>query len=1516
MTFFTLTSFFALQKKISTFSAKFSLMLLMSILFTALNAQVTVSLSKTDASCNGYTNGSATATATGGTSPYTYKWSLGTTGSTLSGLSAGTYGVTATDANGKTGSASITVNQPNALNLNISFADICNNGTVTALASGGTGAFSYNWGNGITGSTQNNLAKGGYNVLATDANGCAVSKFIINPGTFSISLKIGKLRCFGDCDAAIDALPTGGTAPISYKWNTGVATQSIVGIPSGTYSVTATDANGCTSSATGTVANPPQINISVTVNSPSCGGGANGSATATATGGTGAITFKWSNGQTTATATGLNVGTYSVTATDANGCSKETSVNIVTKANFSVSISKTDASCGSSNGSATVTASGTTGTVSYLWSTNATTSSISNLPAGTYSVTVTDGTGCSNSASTTVNAVGNLSIALTKTDASCGITNGIISVTVLTGTAPYKYAWSNGAKTATINLLAAGTYSVTVTDANSCTAVQSAAINSGSSLTVNLSNNNVSCFGGNDGQATVMVQGGSTPYKYNWSNGGLTATIGGLVAGTYSVTVSDNFGCSNTGGIITVTQPTQLNVNVSTTNNSCGAPSGSATASVSGGTAPYTYKWSNGATSSSISNLSGGTYTVSVFDAKGCSVIANATVNSVGNLSTSISKTDATCGNPNGTATVSVLTGTAPYKYAWSNGAITAAITGLAAGTYSVTVSDANNCTSVQTAVISAGSNLTISITANNVSCYGGNNGQATVAVQGGTQPYKFIWSNGATVNTIVNLIAGNYAVTVTDYAGCTTIGTIAITQGSQIIVNTTTTNAACGSANGSATASVSGGTAPYQYQWSNGSTSNTISNVAGGTYSLTVTDANNCTATGSATVISSGSNIKVTVSSSNGNCSGQGSAAVSVSGGTAPYNYKWSTGSTAVSISNLITGNYSVIVTDAGGCSAVQTFAILTPTPIAVTVNASGATCGNKNGSITTSVSGGTAPYTYLWSNGATTANISNLNGGTYSVIITDANGCKSTTTLTVTQTSGITLTTSTTNATCVAIGSASVVASGGSGTYTYKWSNGGTSATISNILGGNYTVIVTDGTCSQTATVTVPSVTSNLTCAVTITRAISSFNGSDGVLTVSVTGGVAPFAYTWSNGYTATNVVDKLVAGTYTVTVTDKNGCTTSCSATLTNPTCDNVTNAGTITGDQKYCTASQLTPITEVTPATGGSGALIYLWMYSDVSDVFNMSSWNVVQGATGPNLTVLPVLTKTTFFRRCVRRAGCPLFLESNAVMKMPISNVNFTAPTPVCLNQNVIFTAPDNGPFAQYNWSFAFGSPSNAFTRSVTVKFTLLGPANVLLNVNVGGCSLEKNITVTVTNCAVGSGTISAFSATAESTKKVILNWQTTAETESSSYAIERSPDGSIFNEIGRMSSHNQAKNTYQFFDTDPKMGHSFYRIKHLDNSGGSALSDMRQIILHNGDLTAIAYPNPVNSKLFVELTDVEKAEGNIEVYNVQGIMMKTQKFTQDQVRYEIDMSELPSGNYYIKLTQNDGTIKTVKASKQ
>ena len=280
-----------------------TLILFLSSFINFLTAQVSVSITKVDPTCSGYTNGSATATATGGTAPYTYRWSNNVSGSLLSGIGGSTYSVTATDAIGRTGTSSVTIVNPLPITISVNFANICTGGAVTASASGGTGPYTYNWGGGLTGATQTTLAGGGYNLTVTDSKGCSTVKFVSVPGVFAVSLRVGALQCFGDCDAAIDALTTGGTGPFTYRWNTGATTPAIVGIPSGTYSVTITDANGCTGSATGTVVNPPQIVITTSVVAPACGGGATGSATVSATGGRPPFTYKWSNGQTGTTAT-------------------------------------------------------------------------------------------------------------------------------------------------------------------------------------------------------------------------------------------------------------------------------------------------------------------------------------------------------------------------------------------------------------------------------------------------------------------------------------------------------------------------------------------------------------------------------------------------------------------------------------------------------------------------------------------------------------------------------------------------------------------------------------------------------------------------------------------------------------------------------------------------------------------------------------------------------------------------------------------------------------------------------------------------------------------------------------------------------------------------------------------------------------------------------------------------------------------------------------------------------------
>lgn len=1493
--------------------------------FTQLSAQMTVSITKTDPSCADFTNGSATATASGGTGPYTYRWNNGTTGNALASIGAGTFSVTATSSTGATATASTTLVAPASLNMTFSFASVCTGGAVTATATGGTPPYTYNWGGGRVGATQTGLVGGGYNVIVTDSKGCAVYRFVNVPTAFTAGLRIGELVCFGDCDAAIDALPQGGTAPYTYRWNTGATTAAIVGIPSGTYSVTITDANGCTSSATGTVANPPSVTLTTSVTSASCGGN-NGSATATAVGGRPPFTFRWSNGQVGATATNLGVGTYFVTATDAKGCNKTAQAVIVSNAGFTLNITRTDASCGATNGSATVTATGGTAPFRYAWSTGATTQTINNLAAGNYTVTVTDNTNCASTTTTTINAVGSLSITLTSTNAACGIANGTITATPTSGTAPFRYLWSNGATTQTIGTLAAGTYTVTVTDASGCTASGQKSITQTSTFDVNLDVRNITCNGSTDGQISAMVMGGSAPYTYAWSNGGNVAVIANLGVGTYTVTVTDGSGCTAIKSA-SVTQPSAVTASIAATATSCGVANGSATVTAGGGTPGYTYAWTNGATTAAITGLGAGSYTVTVTDSKGCRAIVSTTINSSTTLDASGTVTNVRCNGGNTGAITLVTSGsTGTVTYTWNNGATTPSVSNLLAGNYSVTINDSRNCSVVKQFTVTQPNAFTASISGTMTSC-GVNNGTATAVPTGGTSPFTYRWNTNATTASITGLAAGSYLVTITDANLCTATASITITASTALSVSVTPTQVRCNGGNtGSAVATPSGGTLPYTYVWTSGgttiSTTATATGLTAGNYLLTVNDAVGCSSSQVVTItqpsaISTFLDVRDAVCTNN---SGAVLSTSSVTGGTQPYTYLWNTGATTLAISNLTAGTYSLTVTDNNGCTRVSTTTVNYFAPPTVTLNPTNVSCnGGNTGAITASATGGTAPLSYAWSNSATNSTITGLTAGTYTVTVTDSKGCTAVRSITLTQPAAIAITPTVVSATCLPVGSISVVATGGATPYTYRWSNGATTSSISNLAGGSFTVTVTDANlCSNSLVVTVPATTSpNLSCSIVQTKAISAQGAGDGEALVTAINGRTPYTYRWNNnGTLATGVF--LFAGVNSVTVTDANGCTTTCSITLTQPICTALTGAGTISGDQTYCNASQLTGIVEVTPAVGGSGTIEYLWMYSDFSPIFTAGSWAIVPGATGKDLpaNLLPTITRATHFIRCVRRAGCFDYIEGNTVTKTPIVALAYTGQRFPCVNASVNYTAEDNGTGATYQWIFQGANITTSSSRSVNVTFTSTGIKTVTLTISKVGCSLSRTIQVDVTNCLIDYGTLFAFSASSSSSNGVKLNWATTGENKSSKYIVEKSVDNVNFDVIGTVASQNLPNNLYAFSDPKPKMGRAFYRIHQMTlNNDEVMMSKVQKVTIADKGQAVVTYPNPVGSTLFVEVVDADNAEGTIEIYNSIGALVKTQQFTSNQVRYEVNTEGLGKGNYILKIRKADGSVSTTKISK-
>jgi PKD repeat protein len=900
----------------------------------------------------------------------------------------------------------------------------------------------------------------------------------------------------------------------------------------------------CVSERTAAVAtvNPGITLTTPTVTNISCNGLTNGSAVASPSGGTPSFTYAWSNGQTSANINNLAVGTYTLTVTDTKSCSATTSASVTQPNVISATPSSTVVSCnGGNNGTASLSVSGGTPNFNYQWSNGQTTATATNLTAATYNVTITDSKNCTATSSVTVSQPNAVSVTGSGTPISCfGGNNGSVILTTTGGTSPYTYLWSNGNTSANQTNLSAGTYSLTVTDANSCTATFSGTINQPSAISLTPSSANTSCSQ-STGSATVNATGGTSPYSYLWSNSATTSSVSNLSAGTYTVTVTDNKNCTATTTAIVNSSGT-LSANIAGTNISCfGSLTGSASVNIVSGTPPITYNWSNGSSAASISNVAAGTYTVTVTDGNGCSSILTKSITQPTQLSATATPTNANCGSASGSVAATVTGGTTGYTYAWSNGANTATISNVVAGTYTLTVTDNNSCTATASATISNVGSLPVTSSSTNVTCNGSNNGTAVVSVTGGTAPFTYQWSNGGNIGSITGLPAGTYTVTVTDAGGCTATASRTITQPTVINVSVTSTNTLCGTSNGSVSASVSGGGTSYSYVWSTGATTASVSNLGAGSYAVTITDNNSCTATGSGIVNASG-NLSVNVLSINVSCNGgnNGSATVNVVSGNPPYSFNWSNGAQGSQQNTLAAGNYLITITDNSSCQQIESIVITEPSPLTATINTTNVACGATNtGTASAAVSGGTPTYNYLWSTGATATSISGLVAGNYSVVISDANHCSATSSFSITQQSAPSLALSATNLLCNGDFSGVAVAAvtGGTPNFTYNWSNGASTSSISGIAAGSYTLTVTDANnCSATSSVVLTE-PSALVFATSTTNANEGQN--NGSVTVSnIMGGTSPYTLQWSNGET-TNTASNLAPGLYSVTAFDANGC-----------------------------------------------------------------------------------------------------------------------------------------------------------------------------------------------------------------------------------------------------------------------------------------------------------------------------------------------------------------------------------------
>jgi len=652
-------------------------------------------------------------------------------------------------------------------------------GGAQITVTGGTN-YSYNWSNGQTGAALNNVTSGAYSVTVTHSGTCSQIFQVTVPGSPAVSLPppaITQPLCNG-AQGTITASPSGGTAPFTYSWSNG-ATGATLSAGAGSYSVTVTDASGCTAQAGNLVlTNPNPILISITnVSSPACGA-SNGSASAVGTGGTGTLTYQWSNGQTGQNLSNVSAGTYVVTVTDANNCTNTASA-VLTSPNAPVLSNPivTPPLCNGGNGTISVTATGGSGQLQFTWSNNATGNQIS-AGVGVYNVTVTDANNCSNtSAPINMTEPAAINALVSATGAGCP-GGGNATATVSGGTPGYTYLWSNGANQSSTTNLSAGPHSVVVTDANGCSTTVNFTVNSVTAPTV--SGTIVSpalCFAGN-GSATVQLNGGQAPFSYAWSNGSTADTLQAQ-AGSYSVVITDANNCTVSTNV-QITEPPAIAATFNSTPANCGAQDGSLQIVLTGGNAPYNVSWSNGASGTQLTGLGFGSYTANVTDANNCPAIF---IGQVANLNAPVANpvvTDAPCFGQNGTIDLNLTGGAAPLTVLWNQGS-TGPSLNAPSGTYTAVVTDAAGCQlAAGPFIIGSPALIQLSFTSTDASP-GASNGSATVTVAGGTAPYTYSWNNGGSTATINNLPAGLYVCLVTDSKGCLGLDSVFVNTSSGV---------------------------------------------------------------------------------------------------------------------------------------------------------------------------------------------------------------------------------------------------------------------------------------------------------------------------------------------------------------------------------------------------------------------------------------------------------------------------------------------------------------------------------------------------------------------------------------------------------------------------------------------------------------------------------------------------------------------------------------------------------------
>ena len=806
--------------------------------------------------------GSAYITSITGRAPFKFYWkntsAIFDSGTVCNHLCADSfYYVYGYDVCGKRAIATITFPRPPNLFLTLQSTTTCaglclGTANVSNPTGGGVPPYTFQWSTGFTGNTIYNLCLH-QKVYCTMTDACGTSitdSIVIQPNATTLGITMGSSpSCTDNCNGVAYAYPVAGYPPYTYTWNGGGYGPSNYQFACAGHSYTCTITDQCGASATDsvTIQSLTPLSANVSLSNTNCNFNCNAHASVNYSGGASPYFLAWSNGW-------LQVNQVNNLCADSNyfcivssiGCtSKKIKFHVPANIPLKAKLVFIDSSCSNScNGKLKVLGSGGIAPYTYLWSNAATTPLISNLCAGNYTCIVSDGCGKHDTINFTMTAQSIPKAVITILSASCSnFCSAKAKVKSIGGKPPYTYHWSNGSHHQVDSSLCIGNNFCFVIDSCGNRDTTFFVIAAKPLPIASITINSPSCSNSCNGNATANGSNGTLPYSYHWSNGNTNQTANNLCVGNNFCIVSDSCGNIDTAYCF-ITAYSSLNDSVFVISKSClNTCNGSAYIHTQGSIAPYTYLWSNGATTPSTNSICTGNNFCIITDGCGKHDTLHFVIDTIPHLSQTIISTASACKNIcTGSASVSVTGGLSPISYQWSNGAITSSLYNLCPGIYTLIVSNAFciNDSLFDTIVIASTFQSSAHIISN-VTCFDSCNAIAQAQASGGIQPYVFSWSNGATTAYYNKFCADTFVVAITDNVGCKTFDTIFIHQPLPLKIDTTNIPSHCFNKDGEIIAQASGGIKPYSYVWSNGVNTNNNFNIAQGNYLLTISDSNHC---------------------------------------------------------------------------------------------------------------------------------------------------------------------------------------------------------------------------------------------------------------------------------------------------------------------------------------------------------------------------------------------------------------------------------------------------------------------------------------------------------------------------------------------------------------------------------------------------------------------------------------------------------------------------------------------------